>query len=83
MKTDSRFDLEQDILNIQWIIDDIDTFLWLYYDGPTKLDEDEVFNYVFGIRNVLKLKCEKAWETYCKTYELDHHRPIKKKKEIE
>ena len=81
MKID-RFDLEQDILNIQWIIDDIDTFLWLYSDGP-KMDEDEVFNYVSGIRHVLKLKCEKAWETYCKTYELDHHRPTKKKKEIE
>lgn len=81
MKID-RFDLEQDILNIQWIIDDIDTFLWLYSDGP-KMDEDEVFNYVSGIRNVLKLKCEKAWETYCKTYELDHHRPTKQKKEVE
>lgn len=69
----TRFDLEQDILSVSAITDDLDNFLSMYYDGATKMTEDDVFNYVFGIRNVLKLRCDKAWDTFTQVFELDQY----------
>jgi hypothetical protein len=67
----NRFDLEQDLLDVSAICKDLDLFLEAYSDLPTKMTEDQVFNYVFGIRNVLHLRFEKAWDTYCRVFEID------------
>jgi len=67
----TRFDLEQDLLSLNSTTDDLDNFLQMYYDAPTKMTEDDIYNYVFGIRNVLKLRFEKAWDTYLQHFELD------------
>ena len=73
--TKSRFDLEQDLLDVSATCKDIDLFLEAFYDSPTEMNEDDVFNYVFGIRNILHLRAEKAWDTYCQVFELDRYNP--------
>lgn len=71
----SRFDLEQELLRIQSVCEDIDLFLEQFYDAPKEMDEDDVWNYVAGIRHVLDLRCNKAWDTFCQLFELDRYNP--------
>jgi len=73
--TKNRFDLEQDLLRIQDICQDIDLFLEQYLDGPKALTEDEVANLVYGIRSVLQLRSEKAWDTFCQVFKVDEYKP--------
>ncbi len=69
-----RFDLEQCIMKIFNTCEDLDVFLEQYYDRGTPMTEDEVYNYVFGIRNVLELRAEKLYDVHCKTFKIDHYR---------
>lgn len=71
----SRFDLEEAIMNVQATESDLQAFLEMYMDRPEPLSEDQVANYIMGIQNVLNLRCEKLWETFCAVFELDHHAP--------
>jgi len=69
----NQIDLESAITRVWSVKDDIDLFLWRYYDHPETMTENEVWNMVAGIGNVLDLYCEKLWDTYCKKFELDHY----------
>lgn len=64
-------DLESAITNVWAVKDDIDLFLWRYLDHPAVMTEDEVWNMVAGISQVLDLRCEKLWDTYCRKFQLD------------
>jgi steroid 5-alpha reductase family enzyme len=66
-----KIDLEDAITSVWAVKEDIDLFLWRYADHPNVMTEDEVWNMVAGISNILDLRCEKLWDTYCKKFELD------------
>lgn len=68
-----KHDLESAITNVWAVKDDLDLFLWRYLDHPDIMDEDEVWNMVAGISQVLELRCSKLWDEYCKDKELDHY----------
>lgn len=66
-----KIDLEDAITSVWAVKDDLDLFLWRYIDHPAVMTEDEVWNMVAGISQILDLRCEKLWDTYCKKFELD------------
>lgn len=66
-----KIDLEDDITSVWAVKEDLDLFLWRYADHPAAMTEDEIWNMVSGISQVLDLRCEKLWDTYCKKFELD------------
>ena len=73
MKT--RFDLEQDILAVSMISEDIDTLLWKMMDEPGgPMTEDDLINKIMAIQNILRLRTDKLWDTFCQAYELDNYR---------
>jgi hypothetical protein len=73
MKT--RFDLEQDILNITGMTEDLDTLLWRIMDSPDgPLTEDDLTNIVIGLRYILQLRGDKLWDTFSQVFELDQYR---------
>lgn len=69
----TRFDLENDICAISTIEDDLETFLGIFLDSPHKMTEDELWNYISGIRHVLKLRRERLWDTFLQVFELDQY----------
>jgi hypothetical protein len=75
----NSIDLENAITNVWAVKEDLNLFLWRYLDHPQAMTEDEVWNMVAGISNVLDLRCEKLWDTYCKKFELDHYASEEKK----
>ena len=73
MKT--RFDLEQDILNVTSMTQDLDTLLWRIMDSPDgPLTEDDLANIIIGLRYTLQLRGERLWDTFTQVFELDQHR---------
>jgi hypothetical protein len=73
MITKSRVNLEEDILNIWTIKQDLETFLQMYCDSPQHMTEDQVYNYVYSIGNILDLRMERLWDTFCQCFELDEY----------
>ena len=71
--TKTRFDLEQDILNVWDLKKDIDCFLQMYLDAPQPMDDDTVYNYVHSIACMLDLRMERMWDSFCQCYELDQY----------
>ena len=59
-----RFDLEQDILRVWGVSDLIEEFLRQYLDGSSPLTEDEVFNKLNGIKEVLNMSNQRLWDGF-------------------
>jgi hypothetical protein len=71
--TKNRINLEEDILSLWSIKEDIDTFLKVYCDHPHPMSEDQVYNYLYSIGNVLDLRMERLWDTFSQCFELDEY----------
>ena len=69
--TKDRHDVENGIQSIRNTIDDIDAFIDMYVDSPTVLTEDQVWNYLEGIKSVLTLRVEQLWNAYIQRERLD------------
>lgn len=70
----NRFDLEHDILGLWHTVDDIRLFQEKFLDGPEALSEDDIANHLMALEYGLKLRLEKAWDTYLQVFELDQYR---------
>jgi hypothetical protein len=78
----NRFELEQQIMAVWCVKEDISRLHWLLVDGAEgPLSEDELSNMLMALENILELRCQVLWDTFCKTYELDHHKPLNEVKE--
>jgi hypothetical protein len=59
-----RFELEQDILKISNVSDLIEEFMRQHIDGPVPFDEDELFNKLNGIKEVLEIQSRRLWDGF-------------------
>lgn len=59
-----RFDLEQDILKCAQVEDYLDEFLRQYLDKPEPMSEDDVYNYISGIKYAAKLQNQRTWDGF-------------------
>lgn len=59
-----RFELEQDILKVSNVAELIDEFLRQHMDGPHPFDEDEMFNKLNGIKEVLEIYSRRLWDGF-------------------
>ena len=60
-----------DVLNVD---KDIDALVWRIMDSPyVSLTEDDLANYLLAIKNILRLRGELLWDTYCQFLELDNY----------
>ena len=55
-----RFDLEQEIMKCWNVTEDIDN---LYY-AQESMSEDEVQNYLLGLKAIYEVKFNKLWDTF-------------------
>jgi hypothetical protein len=59
-----RFELEQDILRVWGVTDLIEEFLRQHMDSPTPFTEDELFNKLNGIKEVLDMSSQRLWNGF-------------------
>lgn len=59
-----RFDLEQDILKCAQVEDYLDEFLRQYLDKAEHMSEDDVHNYISGIKYAAKLQNQRLWDGF-------------------
>ena len=71
ISTKTRFDVENAIDQVAGTVLDLDAFIELYIDRPTKLSEDEVWNYLEGIKMVAKLRVERLWDAHRQREHID------------
>lgn len=73
-----RFDLEQAITAAWITTEDIKKLRWCLLDSPDgPMSEDQIDNMLMAIEHILELRMTVLWDTFCKTYELDHHKTLK------
>ena len=73
-----RFDLETAITDVLWVEKDIDNLLWRIMDSPSgPMTEDDLANYLIGLKTVLNLRGEILWDTFCQVLKLDQYRENK------
>ena len=71
----TRFDLEQDILEVTGMTKDLDTLLWRLCDSPDgPLTEDDLANIIIGLRYTLQLRGDKLWDTFTQVFEIDQYK---------
>lgn len=71
VSTKTRFDVEDAIDQVAQTLHDMDAFICMYIDSPHTLSEDEVWNYLDGIRNVLKLRVGVLWDAHRQREHID------------
>jgi len=55
-----RFDLEQNIMQCWNVTDDIQLLLDMY----DEMDEDQMMNYLIGIKQMYQMKFERLWNNF-------------------
>lgn len=74
MKTD-RFKLEERIMRAWSTSDDIEDFITRYYELPKKMSEDEVFNVVWGIKEMHDTRMQLLMDMFARVFKLDEYAP--------
>jgi hypothetical protein len=74
--TKDRFVVENCIDAVAGTVNDLDSFIELYIDRPTKLSEDEIWSYLEGIKTVLKLRVENLWDAHRQREHIDGYGTI-------
>ncbi len=55
-----RFDLEQNIMQCWNVTDDIQLLLDMY----DEMDEDQMMNYLIGLKQMYQMKFERLWNNF-------------------
>ena len=60
----NRFDLEEDISNLNQIGEDIETMIYAIGDSANKYSEDQLLNMLIGIKQLHDTRYEKMWASW-------------------
>jgi hypothetical protein len=64
ISTKDRMDVEDAIQHVENTVEDIDALIERYVDRPDHISEDEMWNYLEGIKCVLKLRMDALWNAH-------------------
>ena len=64
ISTKDRMDVEDAIQHVENTVEDIDALIERYIDRPDHISEDEMWNYLEGIKCVLKLRIDGLWNAH-------------------
>lgn len=78
-----RFELEQDIIKCAQVEEYLDEFLRQYLDKPEHMTEDEVWNYINGIKFAAKLQNQRLFDGFSEMVKNGHFAETTKEKGIE
>ena len=74
MKTD-RFKLEEKIYRVWSTSDDLEDFINQFYEGERHMTDDEVFNIIWGLKELHDIRCKQLFDIFKRTFHLDEYAP--------
>jgi len=72
--------MEEKIMRVWATSDDLEDFIMQYYEGTKRMTEDQVFNVVWGIKELHDIRMEQLFDAFKRAFELDEYRPEEMKK---
>jgi len=69
----TQSDIDQAILQVWGTTEDLDMLIARHIDAPEKMTEDELWNAMDGIKQVLELRCWHLRDVYKKYFQLDEY----------
>ena len=76
VSTKDRMDVEDAIQHVETTVQDIDALIERYVDRPDHISEDDMWNYLEGIKCVLKLRIDGLWDAHRQRECIDGYAPI-------
>ena len=71
----NQIKMEDKIMRAWATSDDLEDFIMHYYEGTKRMTEDEVFNVVWGIKELHDIRMQQLMDLYCRTFQLDDYAP--------
>ena len=67
--------MEDKIMRVWATSDDLADFITHYYEGTKHMTDDEVFNVVWGIKELHDIRCKQLFDIFKRTFHLDEYAP--------
>lgn len=67
--------IEDKIMRVWSTSDDLEDFITQYYEGTKPMTEDEVFNTIWGLKELHDIRCQRLFEAYKQVFQLDEYNP--------
>lgn len=67
--------LEDKIMRVWSTGDDLEDFVLQFYEGSERMTEDDVFNIVWGLKELHNIRCKQLFDTYKRVFQLDEYNP--------
>lgn len=67
--------LEDKIMRVWSTSDDLEDFIMQYYEGETPMTTDEVFNVIWGLKELHDIRCKQLFDVFKRVFQLDQYAP--------
>ena len=71
--------MEDKIMRVWATSDDLEDFITHYYEGTQRMTDDEVFNVVWGIKELHDIRMQQLFEAFKRAFQLDEYAPAEVK----
>jgi len=65
--------LEEKIYRVWATSDDLEDFINQYYEGEVPMSQDDVFNIVWGLKEMHDIRCKQLFDIFKRTFQLDEY----------
>ena len=55
--------------------DDLEDFIMEYYEGEKRMTEDDVFNIIWGLKELHDVRMKRLFDMFKRTFQLDEYAP--------
>lgn len=67
--------LEDKIMRVWATSDDLEDFIMQYYEGSERMTDDEVFNTIWGLKELHDIRVKQLFDVFKRTFQLDEYSP--------
>ena len=71
----NQFKMEEAIMRVWNTSDDLADFINEYYEGSDRMTEDEVFNVIWGLKELHDIRVKRLMDMFKRTFQLDEYAP--------
>lgn len=67
--------LEDKIMRVWSTSDDLEDFIMQYYEGERPMTADEVFNVIWGLKELHDIRMKQLFDVFKRVFQLDEYAP--------
>lgn len=70
-----QIQLEEKIMRVWATSDDLEDFIMQFYEGSSRMTDDEVFNVIWGLKELHDIRMNQLFDAFKRAFQLDEYRP--------